>query len=110
MKYDALCTEHSSLSVRYTHTKEELDSLKIEFDRLVENLNKANKVRQETEEALDKKTKDYNLMVQKHQDALKSVQQLRKDTDKLNNRLQDSEKAFDTLQIKKESLEKQNEI
>ena len=49
-------------------------------------------------------------MVQKHEDALKSVEALRKENDKLNGRLQDSEKAFDTLQIKKESLEKQNEI
>ena len=86
-KYDNLSKDHSSLSVKYEHTKDELDKLRVDYDRLVENLNKANKIRQETEEALDKKTKDYDLMVQKHEDALKSVEQLRKDTDKLNSRL-----------------------
>jgi len=63
-------------------------------------------MRQEKEEALDKKTKDYILLNKQYEDSLKTADNLRKESEKFYQRLMKSEKEFDQVKLHKESLEK----
>ena len=60
--FEELTGANSALVVQYEHQKSQYESLKIDYDRLVDNLSVANKIRQEKEEALSKKTKDYSIL------------------------------------------------
>jgi len=73
-------------------------------------LTQSNKMRQEKEEALDKKIKDYALLTKQYEDSLKTMERLKIDYEKTHLRLKDEEKAHDQIKLTKDSLEKQNEI
>ena len=60
--YENLAKGNSALSVQYQHQKQQYDTIKVDYDRLSENLTVANKIRQEKEESLEKKIKDYDIL------------------------------------------------
>ena len=56
--------------VRHEHLTEKSTKLETDYFDCSEKLTQSNKMRQEKEEALDKKTKDYNLLSKQYQEAL----------------------------------------
>jgi hypothetical protein len=84
--------------------------MKTDYDKLVENLTVANKIRQEMEEGLNKKSKDYSILTKQYEDSLRKCENLAKDNDKQYQRLIESEKESDELKLTKESVQKQSEI
>ena len=108
--FEELSGANSALVVQYEHQKSQYESLKIDYDRLVDNLAVANKIRQEKEEALSKKLKDYSILSKQYEESIKKCESFAKDNDKYYTRLKDSEKECDELKLTKESVQKQSEI
>ena len=102
--FEELTGANSALVVQYEHQKSQYESLKIDYDRLVDNLSVANRIRQEKEEALSKKTKDYSILSKQYEEAIKKCEAFAKDNDKFYNHLKDSEKECDELKLTKESV------
>jgi predicted nuclease with TOPRIM domain len=80
--FEELTGANSALVVQYEHQKGQYESLKTNYDRLVENLTVANKIRQEKEEALSKKTKEYTILSKQYEDSIKRTEQLTKENEK----------------------------
>lgn len=55
IQYDELSKANSALTVKFQHMDEEMATLQGDYKKLLENFDRAVKVRQETEELLDKK-------------------------------------------------------
>ena len=94
-KYDELAKANSSLAVRHEHLTEKASKLETDYFDCSDKLTQANKMRQEKEEALDKKTKDYTLFTKQYQDSLQRVDRLKKEGEKTFQRLTEAEKECD---------------
>lgn len=108
--YDELSKANASLVVRHEHLTEKSTKLDADYFDCSDKLTQSNKMRQEKEEALDKKIKDYALLTKQYEDSLKTMERLKIDYEKTHLRLKDEEKAHDQIKLTKDSLEKQNEI
>lgn len=109
-KYDELSKANASLVVRHEHLTEKATKLETDYFDCSDKLTQSNKMRQEKEEALDKKTKDYNLLSKQYEEALQTVERLKKDNEKTHSRLLEESAKHDQIKLTKESIEKQNEI
>ena len=79
----------------------------MDYNKLVENLNTANNVRQETEESLKRIEKDNELLVMKLKNEIENHNNAKRELEKTSIRLIAAEKSNDELEIKTESISKQ---
>lgn len=96
--------------MQHQHTSETLEALQKDHDILTKNLQILNNVKNEKEESLSKKIKEYELLMSKYEESIKNLEKTRLILERTQERLTKSEKECDELGIQKESLAKQSEI
>lgn len=105
-KYDALLQDHSALNVKHNGQSEAFKKLTLDHDVVTKNLHDANIMRQEIEEERTKSEKNKDLLNQRYRDALIMIDQMKKDLERIQNRLTNSDKLNEELRIRQDSIQK----
>ena len=107
---DRLTSEHAALKVHSKSINEEYLRLIEDYKKLNENLNLSNDVRQRAEDSLVDLQKQYRSIKEAFQDRDAQLNIYKEKFESEQKKLTEIERAKDTLEIEKKSLEKQNDI